>query len=1276
MESEIVNYARDRTDSGLGIKVLVEGISPTLDIIAIHGLDGHREDSWTAENGILWLRDLLPRRLPHARIATYGYHASTGSQSNKIDETLYGHAENFISRLASLRNNTTTTKRPIIFLAHSLGGIILKFALIHANQCNKYHLPYHEEIMLYTTGILFFGTPHQGAAVALSASQMLRVLLPVDENTSHKLLRSLATNSEVLEMQLSQYNGISALFNTKFLYEAYQTDLHDGTSSFMVPKSAAIVPGARNAEPIVLNKNHTDMIKFYSAEDDDFNMVVSLLQTMGSDLPKLELEYGRDFSQSDDILNRGPSYRRKLLSSPRFTGQDIYLEKLRTFFVDRNVTTHQKHFLLYGMGGIGKTQISLKFAEECTDLTLWLDATTAETLQTSFTEISKLDPVMKSLGIEESGEAIIGWLAGLGRKCLLIFDNADGMTALVSKYLPPAHLLDVLITSRNPDLHQAVSGTLHLEVMSKEDAILLLMRSSTREGETHVLKIELLQAIAEKLGFLPLALDVAGAAIYMGLCTVEKYVSTYLKNHEILLYGDYLLYKGASLYNKTVYGTLDISYDGIEKKSAQGNTAGDALYLLKMMAFFHHQNIMEVIFQIAAEASEWNIKDSRLATTQPDLPFQFLECDEDGQWICTKLRKAMQMLCDYSLILKVPSIMGLSWSIHPIVQVWARDKVVNEKQIIHLAAVRALIVNSINGNMDLVEQSYQFHRMILPHMMAYNHYTSYFRLSYCDDEHFALTAEFIENGYWDYASRWCQQIMAIRKWILGPDHDCSMAMMSKLAYICERQGKYHRAQELAVQVVKSCKQQLGPGHQNTLVYMGTLASTLVSLGKYTEAQELEMQVLEGCKKLLGPEHPDTLSSMGGLGGTLRCLGKYTEAQELEIQVLQAWKKLLGPEHPNTLLSMSNLAATLRYLGKYSEAQDLEMLVLEACKKLLGPEHPDTLTCMGALACTLRDLGKYTEAQELEMHVLEACKKLLGPEHPDTLGSMRNLACTLMLLGKYSEAQELQMQVLEVCKKLLGPEHPDTLRSMGALACTLRHLGKYTEGQELEIQVLKACKKLLGPEHPNTLISMRNLACTLRHLGKYSEAQDLAMQVLEARKKLLDPEHPDTLRSMGDLAWTLRYLGKYTEAQKLELQVLEAWKKLLGPEHPDTLTCMGALACTLRHLGKYTEAQELEMQVLEGYKKLLGLDHPDTLTCMEALACTLSYLGKYTEAQELQVQVLQAFKQFLGPEHPHTLTSMGNLVCTLRDLGMYTEAQKLELQVLEASEKLLGPEHPQ
>ncbi|KAF8515486.1 hypothetical protein BU17DRAFT_93476 [Hysterangium stoloniferum] len=1281
MEPEILNHTCNRADSGLGIKVLVEGIAPTIDIVVIHGLDGHREGSWTAENGILWLKDLLPERLPNARIVTYGYDASTGSQSSRIDETLYGHAQNLISRIALLRDGTTTTTRPIIFIAHSLGGIILKFALIHANQCNESHLPHHKKIMMATIGILFFGTPHQGAAVALSASQMLLVRLPVDQNTGHTLLRNLAINSEMLEIQLSLYNGISACFNTKFFYEVYHTVLHNGTSGFIVPKSSAIVPGARNAEAIGLNKNHMDMTKFSSAEDDDFNVVVSLLQSIRSDLPKPEPVREKDATHSDDILNKGPSYTPKLLSSPRFTGQDIYLEKLRTFFVNENITPHRKHLLLYGMGGIGKTQISLKFAEECVDLKcywriLWLDATTAETLETSFAEISKLDPVMKSLEIEESGECIIGWLAGLGRKSLLIFDNADGMTALVSKYLPPAHSLHVLITSRNPDLHQSVSSTLNLGVMSKEDAISLLMTSSTRENKPGLSKDGSSLTIAEKLGFLPLALDIAGAAIYRGLCTVEEYISTYLKNHEILLHGDHPLYKGASLYNQTINDTLNISYELIEKKHTQGDAAKDALFLLKMLGFFHHQNIMELIFKRAAEAPEWCIKDSQLRTTQPDLPFQFLKCDEHHQWIHTKLRTVMELLCDYSLISRVPSITGFSWTIHPIVQIWARDKVITGKQGIYLAAVRALIVNSINGNEDLVEHSYHFHRMILPHMMAYYHYNADFGLSYCDDEHSAQTEEFVKNEYWDHARRFCQQALGLRKWILGPEHYHSMNTMLKLAYIWKGQGKYEKAQELEVQVLEVYKQLLGPEHPSTLICMGNLACSLKKLGKYTEAQELEVQVLEATKQLLGPEHPETLICTGNLACSLKNLGKYTEAQELEVQVLEGTKQLLGPEHPETLICMANLAYTWRNLGQYTEAQELEVQVLEARKQLLGPEHPETLRSMGNLASTLNDLGKYGKAQELEVQVLEAFKQLLGQEHPSTLTSMANLAYTLKNLGKYTEAQELQVQVLEVRKQLLGPEHPETLICMANLACTLKDLGKYTEAQELEVQVLEARKQLLGPEHPSTLRLMGNLASTLKNLGKYGKAQELEVQVLEACKQLLGPEHPSTLTYMGNLACSLKNLGKYTEAQELEVQVLEARKQLLGPEHPSISICMGNLACTLKNLGRYTEAQELEVQVLEATKQLLGPEHPSTLICMQNLACSLKKLGKYTEAQELEVQVLEATKQLLGPEHPSTLTSMGNLVCSLKNLGKYTEAQELEVQVLEARKQLFGPEHPE
>ena len=56
-------------------------------------------------------------------------------------------------------------------------------------------------------------------------------------------------------------------------------------------------------------------------------------------------------------------------SSIRFTGRTDVLTKLKKHFTAKsnNKLCHQKFFLLYGMGGIGKTQICLRFIEEMSD---------------------------------------------------------------------------------------------------------------------------------------------------------------------------------------------------------------------------------------------------------------------------------------------------------------------------------------------------------------------------------------------------------------------------------------------------------------------------------------------------------------------------------------------------------------------------------------------------------------------------------------------------------------------------------------------------------------------------------------------------------------------------------------------------------------------------------------------------------------------------------------------------------------------------------------------
>ncbi|KAF8322933.1 hypothetical protein F5887DRAFT_1147756 [Amanita rubescens] len=55
-------------------------------------------------------------------------------------------------------------------------------------------------------------------------------------------------------------------------------------------------------------------------------------------------------------------------SSTFFVGRDGYLGKMKDYYSSSHVEGQRKSFLLYGLGGIGKTQICLKFLEQNSSL--------------------------------------------------------------------------------------------------------------------------------------------------------------------------------------------------------------------------------------------------------------------------------------------------------------------------------------------------------------------------------------------------------------------------------------------------------------------------------------------------------------------------------------------------------------------------------------------------------------------------------------------------------------------------------------------------------------------------------------------------------------------------------------------------------------------------------------------------------------------------------------------------------------------------------------------
>jgi hypothetical protein len=121
-------------------------------IVAVHGLGGHREKSWTYKNGeerVLWLKDFLPIYVPNARIMTFGYSLEgDGILAAKIADKaaeLLGQVsserirDNVSARCgisycrqtcrAQLILSSMLQSRSLIFIGHDVGGTIIKQVL-------------------------------------------------------------------------------------------------------------------------------------------------------------------------------------------------------------------------------------------------------------------------------------------------------------------------------------------------------------------------------------------------------------------------------------------------------------------------------------------------------------------------------------------------------------------------------------------------------------------------------------------------------------------------------------------------------------------------------------------------------------------------------------------------------------------------------------------------------------------------------------------------------------------------------------------------------------------------------------------------------------------------------------------------------------------------------------------------------------------------------------------------------------------------------------------
>ncbi|KAJ7438615.1 hypothetical protein FB451DRAFT_1378179 [Mycena latifolia] len=647
---------------------------------------------------------------------------------------------------------------------------------------------------------------------------------------------------------------------------------------------------------------------------------------------------------------------------------------------------------------------------------------------------------------------------------LIVFNNADAIHLNLMKYFPSGSHGNILITSRNPDLHQLAQATYKVEEMALEEAIDLLL-SAAQYDIMEVNNRDVGKQIVQ-----------AGAFI-----SSSRALPKYLDLYEHTASRMQLLHQKPpqSEYGWSVYATWQISFD---------NLSSQARELLQVCSFIHHDGITEDIFQQAT-----------LYQITPEGPTE-ADLQEPLGFLAKFLDRLTNELGRFSLIDFQAASGDITFSIHPLVHEWCRA-------IVKVDAPTELCMHKLIG-MSLAsrDDDFRFSHQMFPHLDALLFKTGLDSSRQLN----ILDASFASQCLWVYhkEGKWSDGIHLgeyLLQALLGQlDEDETLYIQGTLAVMYANSGAIHKGIELSELVMNKRRELLGEDHPDTLWDMGNLALRYSEMGQVQEALELEKVVLSKHRELLGEDHLKTLSTMGNLAIWYSQMGQFHQAAELEKVVLTKRREILGEDHPDTLRTMGNLAIRYLQMGQFHQAGELEKVVLSKHRELLGEDHPDTLSAMGNLAASysemgqfhqaaeLEKMGQFHEAGELEKVVLTKRREILGEDHPDTLRTMGNLAATYSGMGQLQDAAELEKVVLNRRRKLVGEDHPDTLRSLGDLGFICFKMGHLTEAHELQEQALHARRRVLGEGHPDTVDTAHRLAVTIAQLEGVGRTEQVGL----------------------------------------------------------------------------------------------------------------------------------------------------------------------------------------
>jgi Tetratricopeptide repeat len=585
-----------------------------------------------------------------------------------------------------------------------------------------------------------------------------------------------------------------------------------------------------------------------------------------------------------------------------FTGRDPQLAALRNHLRSQLRATLVPAAALYGLGGIGKTQLARAYAHRYRhdyQLGWWTPAETPLTASTALAELAVRLGADAELPQPRQVSYAHEALAERDR-WLLVFDNATDPAAL-EPLLPATGKGHVLVTSRSAAWH-GLAEPIPVDLLPLDAAARLLRERSGDPDQ------QAAEALAEELGQLPLALEQAAAYASRQRLSLAGYLQVFRERRsELLARGQPLAYQG----------TVDAAYTLALDQLRQAEPA--AVQLLQLCALLAPDEL----------PVGWLLDRPEL------LPSPLADAARDP------LRRSEVTGALYQAALLIPDV-GDTARLHRLVQAVALHHLPDQDR--HELVARAVaLLAALLPEQPWMPMGWPVCARLLPHAYALVEHAHQQQLA---------TPAYAEllGGMGDYvwghglgvarARDLHQRALAVRQRLHEGDHPDLAVTLTDFAWDLYELGEFRQARQLHEQALAMLQRLYQGDHPQIATTLTALASDLRALREpAARARELDEQALAMRERLYEGEHPETAYSLAGLAVDLYALGESARARQLHEQALGMYQRLFEGDHPRIAHALHSLADDLRGMGDDAGARDLDEQALAMRQRLSEQQTP-------------------------------------------------------------------------------------------------------------------------------------------------------------------------------------------------------------------------------------------------------------------------------------------------------------------------------------------------